>query len=176
MRTAVIYEGPSSTPVEGDEVVVVGVPVEDVVDEARRLVAAGADRVELCGGLGPVPVAEVQAAVGDGVPVGGVMFGFESLEGAVAFKQRYAAGEDLHAAFLYRDPTAGPQGRRTEAGGDVFVGVADGRSLVRVAAELEAGSIALFELYGGLGPADVAEVLGATGGRVPVGLALYPRP
>jgi len=56
---------------------------------AASLVAAGAERVELCGGMGPVPAAAVAAAVD--VPVVAVLFGFESLPAAAAYRARFEA-------------------------------------------------------------------------------------
>ncbi|HYQ69020.1 DUF6506 family protein [Actinophytocola sp.] len=61
--------------------------VASVAPVAVSLVAAGAERVELCGGMGPVPAAEVAAAVD--VPVTTVLFGFESLPPAVAYRTRF---------------------------------------------------------------------------------------
>lgn len=51
--------------------------------------AAGAERVELCGGMGPIPAAAVARAVN--VPVTTVLFGFESLPFAAAYRARFEA-------------------------------------------------------------------------------------
>lgn len=56
---------------------------------AAKLVAEGATRIELCGGMGPVPAAAVRAAVD--VPVVTVLFGFESLPSAAAYRARFEA-------------------------------------------------------------------------------------
>jgi hypothetical protein len=56
---------------------------------AASLVAAGAERIELCGGMGPIPAAAVAQAVN--VPVTTVLFGFESLPHAAAYRTRYEA-------------------------------------------------------------------------------------
>ncbi|MGB3442881.1 MAG: DUF6506 family protein [Actinophytocola sp.] len=67
---------------------VVAVPsIQDAPATAARLVAEGATRVELCGGMGPVPAAAVRAAVE--VPVTTVLFGFESLPAAAAYRARF---------------------------------------------------------------------------------------
>ncbi|GAB1512006.1 DUF6506 family protein [Actinophytocola sp. KF-1] len=54
---------------------------------AAALVAGGATRIELCGGMGPVPAAAVRAVVD--VPVTTVLFGFESLPSAAAYRARF---------------------------------------------------------------------------------------
>ena len=58
---------------------------------AAELVAAGAETIELAGGLGAVPAAAVIAAVGERALIAPIMFGFESLPGAAAFRARYEA-------------------------------------------------------------------------------------
>jgi Family of unknown function (DUF6506) len=58
---------------------------------AEKLVAEGAERIEVCGGMGPVPATEVMTAVGDRVPVSAVLFGFESLPAVAAYRARFAA-------------------------------------------------------------------------------------
>lgn len=63
--------------------------VADVPTVAAALVAEGAERVELCGGMGPVPAASVAAVVD--VPVTTVLFGFESLPPAAAYRARFEA-------------------------------------------------------------------------------------
>ena len=58
----------------------VGIDFKDkakVVELAKRLVADGAQMIELCGGFGPVWIAKVTEALGDSVPVGGVAYGPE---------------------------------------------------------------------------------------------------
>jgi len=58
---------------------------------AVALVEAGAERVELCGGMGPVPAAAVASAVN--VPVTTVLFGFESLPPAAAYRARFESSQ-----------------------------------------------------------------------------------
>ncbi|MFI6307956.1 DUF6506 family protein [Amycolatopsis thailandensis] len=59
--------------------VLVGVgEVDQVVAVAERLVAEGAQLIELCGAFGPVWTARVIDAVGARVPVGSVMYGGEA--------------------------------------------------------------------------------------------------
>ncbi len=56
---------------------------------AAKLVAEGVERIELCGGMGPVPAAAVRAVVD--VPVTTVLFGFESIPSAAAYRARFEA-------------------------------------------------------------------------------------
>ncbi len=76
-------------------VVTSDIPVFIPEPEAAPAVAAemvnreGASLIELEGGLGPIWTARVLEAVGGSVPVGAVMFGAESHEGAAAFGARY---------------------------------------------------------------------------------------
>lgn len=90
--SAVLFEDPDVGPEGvrwsfGATTVAAVASVADVAAVAAELVAAGASRVELCGGMGPVPAAEVSAAVD--VPVTTVLFGFESLPAAAAYRARF---------------------------------------------------------------------------------------
>ena len=49
-------------------------------DAARRLVADGAQLIELCGGFGPIWTAKVIEAIDDAVPVGSVAYGPEAID------------------------------------------------------------------------------------------------
>ncbi|MEU4396763.1 DUF6506 family protein [Kribbella sp. NPDC023855] len=63
------------------------VPVPDcalAAGVAKKLVADGAQAIELCGGLRPSVVTEVLAATEGKVPVGGVYYGVESVHGLAA--------------------------------------------------------------------------------------------
>ena len=51
---------------------------------AKELVDDGAQSIELCGGLVPAVVADVVAAIGGKVPVGGVTYGVESIHALAA--------------------------------------------------------------------------------------------
>lgn len=89
---AVLFEDPNVRPGGvrwsfGDTTVVAVPSVSDVPAVASELVAAGAERVELCGGMGPVPAAEVAKVVD--VPVTTVLYGFESLPAAAAYRARF---------------------------------------------------------------------------------------
>jgi hypothetical protein len=141
---------------------------------AAELVDQGADVIELCGGMGPVPQAAVLAAVGDRATVGSVMYGFESLTSVAAYKAGFAAGEFLPAAFLYLEPGSDPAIDRTvkadETTQTTFVAVPDTDAAVAVARELATQGVRLIELYGGLGPQAAAEIIAATGAQVPVGI------
>lgn len=150
--------------------------VAAAVDAADR----GADRIELCGGLGPVWQARVKAAVGDRVPVGAVMFGFESLAGAADYQSRYGT-EPLRSAFLYLHPGADPDVDRTVVDGahdrSYLVPVPDRAAAPAVAARLvDTEGVQLLELYGGFDPADVARVIEAIDARAPVGFPNYGHP
>lgn len=74
----------------GSQVTIVSVPDPAAVPAtAGALVTEGVDRIDLCGGLGPVPAAAAIEAVGDRVPVGVVMFGFESLAAVADYRVRF---------------------------------------------------------------------------------------
>ena len=145
---------------------------------AAALAAEGADSIELCGGLGPVPQAAAQAAVGDGARVGAVVFGFESLEGAAAYKAGFGHGEYLPTVFLLlhpgADPTVDVATHEDEQAPATFVAVPDVATAASVAGRLADEGTRLFELYGGLGATGATAVLDATKGKVPVGVATYP--
>jgi hypothetical protein len=65
--------------------VLVGVPdVASGVALAPRLVADGAQLLELCGGFGPLGTTAVLEAIGRAVPVGAVGYGPESVDGVHA--------------------------------------------------------------------------------------------
>ncbi|MEU3272804.1 DUF6506 family protein [Saccharomonospora sp. NPDC006951] len=81
---------------EAGRVSVVAVPSPaEAASAAEKLVAEGADRIEVCGGMGAAPATEVMAAIGDRVPVSAVLYGFESLPAVAAYRARFeaAAGE-----------------------------------------------------------------------------------
>lgn len=50
---------------------------EQAIDVAKKLVAEGAQAIELCGGFGPVWVAKISAAIDNAIPVGTVVYGPE---------------------------------------------------------------------------------------------------
>ena len=65
--------------------VLVGVPdVAAGVAIAPRLVADGAQLLELCGGFGPLGTAKVLEAIAHAIPVGSVGYGPESVDGVHA--------------------------------------------------------------------------------------------
>lgn len=184
-HTAIIYEEDGADPAtdrvttrHGDHATTIvatgdGSPA-GVAALAAQLVDGGADVVQLCGGMGPVPHAATLAAIGDRVPVGSVMYGFESLTSAAAYKAGFSAGEFLPAAFVYLEPGSDPAVDRTvredEATRSTFVAVPDGDAAVATARELVRDGARLLELYGGPGPGVAARVIEATGGEVPVGV------
>lgn len=86
--SAVLFEDPSEARWTFGRTTVATVPsAASVVEVAVALVTAGAERVELCGGMGPIPAAELAMAVD--VPVTTVLFGFESLPPAAAYRTRF---------------------------------------------------------------------------------------
>ncbi|MFC4854880.1 DUF6506 family protein [Actinophytocola glycyrrhizae] len=90
----VLFEDPAADPERhrwrfGSTTVMAVPSTGDTPGVAARLVAEGATRVELCGGMGPVPAAAVRAVVD--VPVATVLFGFESLPAAAAYRARFEA-------------------------------------------------------------------------------------
>lgn len=92
--SVVLFEDPAADPAVhrwlfGPTTVVAVPSVEEVPSVAARMVEEGARRVELCGGMGPVPAAAVRAVVD--VPVTTVLFGFESLPSAAAYRARFEA-------------------------------------------------------------------------------------
>jgi predicted polyphosphate/ATP-dependent NAD kinase len=75
----------------GGRMTIVAMPDTDASPAAARaLVDEGIERIEVCGGHGPVPAAAVSKVVGDRVPVGAVLFGFESMAGVAAYQERFA--------------------------------------------------------------------------------------
>jgi hypothetical protein len=184
-HTAIVYDAPGADPAtdrvtthHGEHVTTV-VAIGDAAPErvatlVAELVDGGADVVELCGAMGPVPQAAALAAVGDRATVGAVMYGFESLTSVAAYKAGFATGEFLPAAFLYLEPGSDPAVDRVvradETTHTTIVAVPDVDAAVAVAGDLTARGVRLIELYGGLGPEAAARVINATGARVPVGV------
>jgi hypothetical protein len=148
-----------------------------IVAAAAHAVDQGAEQIELCGGLGPVWHAKVNKAVGDRVPVGAVMYGFESLTGIADYKARFG-NELLHSAFIYIQPGSDPAVDRTvnenEHERAFFVAVPDASAAPAVATQLvDAEGIQLLELYGGFEADDAAQVIEAIDFRAPVGVPSY---
>ncbi len=88
---AVLFEDPAADPsvhrwTFGSTVVVAVPSAEDAPAVAASL-APSVSRIELCGGMGAVPAAEVQKAVD--VPVTTVLFGFESVPSAAAYRAHF---------------------------------------------------------------------------------------
>jgi hypothetical protein len=75
---------------DGGSITFVGVSnPEQVAAVSRELVDAGAERIEICGGLGTLPSAAAIEAVGDRTTVRSIMFGFESLPGVASYRARF---------------------------------------------------------------------------------------
>ena len=90
----VLFEDPAADPEKhrwrfGATTVVALPSAAEAPATAARLAEEGATRVELCGGMGPVPAAAVRAVVD--VPVTTVLFGFESLPAAAGYRARFEA-------------------------------------------------------------------------------------
>lgn len=148
-----------------------------IVAAAVEAVDGGADQIELCGALGPVWHAKVLDAVGGRVPVGAVMYGFESLTSVADYKARYG-NEFLSEAFIYIQPGSDPAVDRTvredEHSRSWFVAVPDASVAPAVAAQLvDREGVRLLELYGGFGPAEAARVIAAIDAKAPVGIPSY---
>lgn len=162
---------------DGSRTTLVMTDSSTIVEAAVKAVEEGADRIELCGGMGPLWHARVQQAVGDRVPVGAIMWGFESLTGGASYKARFGQ-ELLPSGFIYIQPGSDPAVDRTvtedEHARSFFVAVPDAAAAPAVAAQLvEEEGIQLLELYGGFGPEDAARVIEAVDGRTPVGIPSY---
>lgn len=173
MRTAVIYEGPVGTRVQTDEVVIIGTSGEGLLQVAREQAQAGADRIELCGGVSARVYAAVKADLGPGVEVGLNRYEFDSLEAIADYKTAFGNGEKTTEMFLYRAEGADPARDRVTHGGTTFVAVPDDAAVGHVVTELLGKPHTLIELYAGLGAGAAAAALDATGAAVPVGFVGY---
>jgi hypothetical protein len=168
-RIVTEHAGSRTTLIAADPSAIVAAAV-DAVDQ-------GADQIELCGALGPVWHAKVNKAVGDRVPVGAVMYGFESLTGAADYKAGYG-NEFLRWALIYVQPGSDPAVDRTVTESEheraLFVAVPDASAAPAVAAHLvDAEGVQLLELYGGFEADDAAQVIEAIDARAPVGIPSY---
>lgn len=186
MRNVIIYEVPGADPAldrtvvgtdAGSTTTLVAADGEAIEAAAVGAADAGADRIELCGGLGVAWQARVIDLVGSRVPVGAVMYGFESLEGVADYKARYGH-EPLREAFVYIQPGSIPDTdrmvREDELTRSLHVAVPDAAAALDVARQLvDDEGVQLLELYGGFSPAEAARVIDAIGGRAPVGLPSY---
>jgi hypothetical protein len=185
-NNVIIYERPGADSVAdrivteygGSRTTLLASDQSNIVANAIDAVEQGADRVELCGGLGPVWHAKVLEAVGERVPVGAVMYGFESLTSVADYKARYG-NEFLHEAFIYIQPGSDPTVHRNvtenEFARSLFVAVPDAAAAPAVARQLvDQEGVRLLELYGGFRPADAARVIEAIDARAPVGIPSYP--
>jgi len=102
-NVAAIFEAPGADPKVDRWTVggatMVGVPTgEAAAAVAAELVAEGADRVEVCGGMPADAATKVQAAVD--VPVSRILFGFESLPTAAAYRARFEKTVEDHPELL----------------------------------------------------------------------------
>lgn len=102
-KIAAIFEAPGSDPKvdrwSTGGATMVGVPTaEAAAAVAAELVAAGAERVEVCGGIPADAAAKVQAAVD--VPVSRILYGFESLPTVAAYRARFEKTLEVHPELL----------------------------------------------------------------------------
>lgn len=187
-KRAVIYHRNGADPQKdkiiydynGKQTILVGITDEEqAIPLAKQLVADGVQLIELCGGLGVIWQAKVQAAIDRNVPVAAVLFGVESLVSAADYNARYTAGQGpFIEAFITIHPGADPTVDRKviadDFGHTTFVAVSDEDTAAKVGAELAAEKVQLIELYGEFTPAGAAKVIEATGnGKVPVGVNAY---
>lgn len=102
-KLAAIFEAPGADPAvdrwTNGSVTMVAVPSAEAAPAvAAGLAADGADRIEVCGGMGAIPAAAVQAAVD--VPVSTVLFGFESLPTVAAYRARFEKTLEEHPELI----------------------------------------------------------------------------
>ncbi|MEU5402414.1 DUF6506 family protein [Streptomyces sp. NPDC005963] len=148
--------------------------VEAAVALAVELVDRGVEDIDLCGATGYTWTAAVEAAVAGRARVSTVLFGFESLTSVADYKERATAGAALTALFVFVQEGVGPAREHfVHHEGDsrsVFVAVSHPDLGAAVAADF-ADRVQLIELYGGFTAPDVAAVIAAVDGRIPVGVA-----
>lgn len=147
---------------------------------ASDLVGDGVERLELCGGLGPAEAGKVVRAVRGRASVGAVSFGVESVDAAARFRDRVLAGARQTAGFLYLQDGADPVADRTVLDpGPLrtwFVPVPDESQLAAVAsAMVEQEDSELIELYRGVGPVALTQVIESVDGRAAVGAVRHGR-
>ncbi|MFE5858826.1 DUF6506 family protein [Streptomyces sp. NPDC056500] len=154
--------------------VVAASSVEAAVARAVELLDRGVDSIDLCGATGYIWTAAVEAAVRGRARVNTVLFGFESLTSVAHYKENASAGAALTALFIFVQEGAGPEREHfVHHEGDsrsIFVAVPHPDRGAAVAADF-ADRAQLIELYGGFGASDVAAVITAVDGRIPVGVA-----
>lgn len=166
-HTTVIYEGTPGRRLQTAHLEVVGIADDDGLDDAlERAIAGGADRIELCGGMGAAHLARARELAAGRAPVGLLRYAFESLELIALYKQSFAAGTPGPAAFLF---PAVDDTEPIEHQDVTILPVYDRDHAERIGARFARDGIGMVELYGGLGPAAATAVLRGAGGAVPVG-------
>jgi hypothetical protein len=180
VRKAIIAADPAGTRVEfgsdSDRTVILSAPDQAAASRtAAELVDEGVVEIQLCGATGPLWAAEVMRAVGNRARVGTVLYGMESMTSIAEFKDRFEAGERLYEAFILRCDGADPATDRLVEGRRTYIAVPDDTAAAKTAAELDTrpGGVQLIELYGGFRPQGTAQVIKATGARVPIGAVYY---
>lgn len=102
-KIVAIFEAPGADPKvdrwTSGGTTMVGVPsAKAAAAVAAELVAEGAERIEVCGGMAGADAAVVQAAVR--VPVSRILFGFESLPAVAAYRARFERTLEDHPELL----------------------------------------------------------------------------
>jgi len=102
-KVVAIFEAPGSDPkvdrwTTGGATMVAAPTAAAAAAAAAELVAEGAERVEVCGGMPADAAAAVQAAVN--VPVSRILFGFESLPTVAAYRARFEKTLEDHPELL----------------------------------------------------------------------------
>lgn len=182
---ALIYESPyakaegeSVTITAGEhKVTIVTVPETQLtIPWAKRLVAEGALRIELCGGMSPTWRDKVATAIDHAVPVSSITFGFESLRLAAAYSAGFDQGKETKEAFLIR--LAGADAARDRIRQHhapqttTLLAVPDAETAVNAAREMVADGVALIELYG-FDTEAAAAIIAVVDGAAPVGVGSF---
>lgn len=175
-----LYYGTPGVRVDRQDIRVVGTNPESLEKDARDAVNTGADRIELCGAMGPAEAHMVSVAAGEvaggPVPVGLARDGNESVEKAAAVKQAFDRGEDPPGVFLYATRADGTRSDVLEHVDGRFVPVSEPADLtdaVRTFAAGLEGRLGFIEIYNGLGTSAAAQAVRAAEGEIPVGYVGY---
>lgn len=160
-----------------DKVTIVTVPeTAKTIAWARKLVAEGAERIELCGGMSPTWRDKVAAAVKNAVPVSSVTFGFESLKLVAAYSAKFERGEATKEAFIIMLPDANVERDRLRqvhaSQTTTLFAVPTVDEAVAAAREMVADGVELIELYG-FDTKGASAVITAVDGAAPVGVGSF---
>lgn len=165
-HTTVIYEGTPGHRLRTSQLEVLGIPDDGLEQALHDALDEGANRIELCGGMGVAELVRARDLVAGRAPVRLLRYGFESLELIADYKRAFAAGDQRRAVFLY-PATAGTE--TVEHPEVMILPVHDCDHAEQIGERLAAENIGLVELCGGLGPATATVVRWGAAGSVPVG-------